>query len=157
MRWDPWEELIIWDYCSIALDVIFLLWGNHYYKNLLTYSLGIRNNIPWARDKERYSNWKIEVGDDVWLCTWSKIMSGVKLWQWCIVGAYSVVTKNVPPYAIVGWVPAKVISYRFQPEIIEKLVKIDLKKAPIDKLLKHYKDIVEENLDVDKISKLLSK
>lgn len=155
MRWRKWEELIIGDYCSIAYDVTFILWGNHSYKTLLTFPLGIHNNIPWAEEKEAYTNGKIEVGDDVWIWTWAKIMSWVTIGQWAIIAAYAVVTKSVPPYAIVWWVPAKVISYRFSEEIIEKLIKIDFKKIPISKLLKNYDYISKEWFNVNKIFDLL--
>ena len=155
MRWRPWESLIIWDYCSIAYDVTFILWGNHYYKSLLTYPLWIHNHILWAEEKEAYSNWKIEIGDDVRIWTWAKIMSWVTIGQWAIIAAYSVVTKSVPPYAIVWWVPAKVIKYRFSEDIIEKLIKINYKKIPIAKLLNIYEEISKEGFDVDKVCDLL--
>ncbi len=155
MRWREWEELIIGDYCSIAYDVTFILWGNHSYKSLLTFPLGIHNNIAWAEKLEAYSNGKIEVGDDVWIGTWAKIMSWVTIGQWAIIGAYAIVTKSVPAYAIVWWVPAKLIKYRFSEEIIEKLLKIDFKKIPMSKILENYDYISKEWFDADKILDLL--
>lgn len=152
---EPLEYLSIWNYCSISHDVTFILWGNHYYKSLSTYPIGIHNNIPWAHKKESYSNWKIEIWDDVRIWTWAKIMSWVTVWQWAIIAAYAVVTKSVPPYAIVWWVPAKVIWYRFSADIIEKLLKIDYNKIPITKLLDIYDDISKEWFDVDKVCDLL--
>jgi len=151
---DKWEFLEIWDYCSIATGVVFILWGNHDYRNLSTYPMGIRNSIPWAKEKESYSNWKVEICDDVWIWTWAKIMSWVTIWQWAIVAAGALVTNSVPPYAIVGWVPAKIIKYRFPEDVIKKLVKIDYKKIPIKKLLDNYDLITGKTFDVDKVCDL---
>ena len=155
MRWRAWEGLIIWDYCSIAYDVTFILWGNHSYKSLLTFPVGIHNHVTWAEEKEAYTNGKIEVGDDVWIWTWAKIMSWVTIGQWAVIAAYSVVTKSIPPYAIAWWVPAKVIRYRFTSEDIEKLVKINYKKIPMAKLLENYDYISKEGFDVEKVYKLI--
>jgi len=67
------------------------------------------------------------------------------------VAAGSIVTKDVPPYAIVGGNPAQVIKYRFSPEIIEKLKKIDYSKLSEDKIREHiedlYTEISEDNID----------
>jgi acetyltransferase-like isoleucine patch superfamily enzyme len=152
--WLPWE-LTIGKYCSIATDVTFILWGNHTYKRLLTYPLGIINSIPWAQGKEYYTNWKIEIGDDVWIGTGAKIMSWVTVGQWAIIAAYAVVTQSVPPYAIVWWIPAKIIKYRFPENIIEKLIKIDYDKISIEKLLNIYDEINKDSFDIDKVCNLL--
>ena len=66
----------------------------------------------------------ITVGNDVWIGTKALILSGVTIGDGAIIAAGAVVTKDVPPYAIVGGVPAKVIKYRFSNEQIEKLLKI---------------------------------
>lgn len=66
----------------------------------------------------------VEVGNDVWIGQRAIIMDGVKIGDGAVVGAAAVVTKDVPPYAIVVGVPAKVIKYRFTPEIIEQLLEL---------------------------------
>lgn len=63
----------------------------------------------------------IKIGNDVWLGANAIIVDGVKIGDGVIVAAGSVVTKDIPPYAIVGGVPAKIIKYRFEKEEIEKL------------------------------------
>lgn len=65
------------------------------------------------------------IGNDVWIGERALIISGVKVGDGAVVGAGAVVTKDVPDYAIVGGVPARVIRYRFSPEIITKLKKIN--------------------------------
>lgn len=108
MRWDSkWEWLHIWNYCSIADWVTFLLWGNHQYNNLFNYPIWILNNIDNAKELEEYTNGPIIVEDDVWIWAKSIILSGVTLGKWSIVGAGSVVTKSIPPYSIVGWKSGK--------------------------------------------------
>ena len=66
----------------------------------------------------------IIVQNDVWIGAKSTIMSGIKISNGSIVGACSVVTKDVPPYAIVAGNPAKVVKYRFSEEQIDKLLSI---------------------------------
>lgn len=66
----------------------------------------------------------IIIQNDVWIGAKSTIMSGVKISNGSVVGAGSVVTKDVPPYAIVAGNPAKVVKYRFTEEQIEKLLSI---------------------------------
>ena len=65
------------------------------------------------------------IGDDVWIGTNVVILPGVHIGQGAIIGAGAVVTKDVPPYACVGGVPAKLLKYRFPKETIEKLLKIN--------------------------------
>jgi serine acetyltransferase len=66
----------------------------------------------------------IIIQNDVWIGAKSTIMSGVKISNGALVGACSVVTKDVPPFAIVAGNPAKVVKYRFTEEQIEKLLSI---------------------------------
>ena len=63
-----------------------------------------------------------KIGADVWIGNASMIKGGVSIGHGAIIGACSLVTKDVPPYSIVGGVPAKIIKYRFDFEIIDKLI-----------------------------------
>lgn len=72
--------------------------------------------------KEWQSGKRVEIGNDVWIGTNAVIMGGVKIGDGAIVAAGAVVTKDVPPYAIVGGVPAKVIKYRFDEATIQELL-----------------------------------
>ena len=66
----------------------------------------------------------VEVGNDVWIASDVKLLPGIVIHDGAVIAAGAVVTKDVPPYAIVGGVPAKVIRYRFTKEQIESLLDI---------------------------------
>jgi acetyltransferase-like isoleucine patch superfamily enzyme len=67
---------------------------------------------------------KISIGNDVWIGEGVFIRRGVTIGDGAVVAARSVVTKNVPPYAIVAGIPAKLVRYRFEPEIVEELLRL---------------------------------
>jgi len=67
---------------------------------------------------------KVYCGHDVWIGMNTTIMGGVKIGNGAIIAAHSVITKDVPDYAIVGGVPAKIIKYRFQKDVIDQLMRI---------------------------------
>lgn len=73
--------------------------------------------------KNEFPEYKpVTIGNDVWIGTRAIILDGVHIGDGAVVGAGAVVTKDVPPYAVVGGVPAKVIKYRFNPETISQLL-----------------------------------
>ncbi len=77
-------------------------------------------NIPY--DKER--NIHVKIGNDCWIGANASIVSGVEIADGAVVLAHAVVTKDVPPYAIVGGVPAKIIKYRYEQKDIDFLLRI---------------------------------
>lgn len=86
------------------------------------YSTLKQSQITFA-DKDLFDEFPYtEIGNDVWIGANAVIRDGVKIGDGAIIGAGSVVTKDVPPYAIVGGVPAKLIRYRFTPEEISFLM-----------------------------------
>lgn len=149
------EMLIIGDFCSIAEGVKFIVASEHPYKGLSTYPFKVKF---LEQSFEAGSKGDIIVKDDVWIGLNSIILSGVTIGQGAIIGAGSVVTKDVPPYAIVGGNPAKIIKYRFEPEVIEKLVKFDFSKLDEEKIkqigTKLYTEITKDNIDniIEKIN-----
>lgn len=66
----------------------------------------------------------IKIGNDVWIGARVTILEGISIGDGAVVAAGAIVTKDIPPYAIVGGIPAKVIKYRFNEEIIQKLLKL---------------------------------
>jgi acetyltransferase-like isoleucine patch superfamily enzyme len=108
----------------------------------------ISTNLIFYRKNQIYNGWvrpinyeeykMIEIGNDVWIGESSMIMGGIKIGDGAIIAARSVVTKDVPPYSIVAGVPAKVVKYRFDDEIISRLLQIkwwNMDDAEIEKHL----------------------
>ena len=147
------EGLTIGNFVSIADNVSFVLGGNHDYDVISTYpfnSLVIKNGID-AKTKGH-----IIVEDDVWIGQNSLILSGLKISQGAIIAAGSVVTKDVPPYAIVGGNPAHIIKYRFEPEIIEKLMTIDYSKFD-DNFITENENLLHTKINKSNIDELITK
>ncbi|BDB52693.1 CatB-related O-acetyltransferase [Flavobacterium ammonificans] len=113
--------LQIGNFCSIALDVKFILGGNHFTNRLLTYP--IEPMLYKSGNVGSYSKGKIIIGHDCWIGNGSIILSGVDIGNGSVVAAGSVVTKAFPPYSIIGGSPAKLIRKRFTDEMIDELNK----------------------------------
>ena len=135
-------KLIIKNYVSIAQHVTFILNADHYTNHISTYPFKVK--ILQSTFSESFGKGDIIVDDDVWIGYGATIMSGVHIGQGAVVAAGAVVTKDVPPYAIVGGVPAKVIKYRFEPEMIEELLKVDYSKLTKEDIGKHIDDLYTE-------------
>ncbi len=140
---EPQTKIKIGNYCSIADESKFIV-SEHNVRTASTYPFKVK--IARVSSQEALSKGDIVLGDDVWIGYRATILSGVTIGQGAVVAAGSLVTKDVPAYAIVGGVPAKVIRYRFSDEIIEELKKIDysrLSKAFIKQNLpKLYEEII---------------
>lgn len=117
-------------FCSLAPG-IFIGPGEHYVNLVTTHpvlfdsywrkKMGIAEKKTYIRGIGK-SNAKTIIGNDVWLGLNVVILRGVKVGDGAVVAAGAVVTKDVPPYAIVGGIPAKIIKYRFGKDKIEELL-----------------------------------
>ena len=116
------SKLYIGNFCSIASEVLFLLNSEHPLNYISTYPFKVK---VLSESSESLSKGDIVVDDDVWIGCNSTIMSGVHIGQGAVIAAGSIVTKDVPPYAVAGGVPAKVIKYRFSEDIIKYLMRLD--------------------------------
>ena len=146
--WSVGVKLFIGGYCSVAPGVVFLLGGEHPTNCISTFPF---KNKLFGCEREAGNKGDIVVGDDVWIGLNSIICSGVKIGQGAVIAAGSVVTKEVPPYAIAGGVPAKVIKYRFSENVIRKLLSVDIpelfekvQKKDLDAL---YTPLSDENVE----------
>lgn len=143
------SRLKIGSCCSIAPEVIFLLSTDHKVNSMSTFPF---NAICSGGKIEAISKGDIIIEDDVWIGYGAKIMSGVTVGQGAVIAAGTVVTKNVPPYAIVGGVPGKIIKYRFSEELISELIKIDYSKFDDYMIRKHLSDFEKELVCAEQIN-----
>ena len=125
------NRLIIGNYVSIGPEVIFDVSAEHQTETVSTYPFIAH---IFKEGKEGLSKGDIVVDDDVWIGSRAIVLSGVHIGQGAVIGAGAVVTKDVPPYSIVGGVPAKVLKYRFPEVFIKELLRIDYSKVD-EKLL----------------------
>jgi chloramphenicol O-acetyltransferase type B len=122
MIWNESERINIGSFCSIAEEVVIFGGGEHRVDWITTYPLRIAFDDPLAySDGHPASKGQTKIGNDVWIGYRAMILSGVTIGDGAVIGAGSVVATDVPAYAIVAGNPAKVIRYRFSPDIISKL------------------------------------
>ncbi len=123
------DRLIIGKFCSIACGARFILnSANHTLKSLSTYPFPLFFE-EWGLDVSQITEaWDnkgdIVIGNDVWIGYEAIILSGVTIGDGAIIASRAVVTEDVPPYTIVGGVPAKAIRKRFSEQTISHLLKI---------------------------------
>jgi NDP-sugar pyrophosphorylase family protein len=77
--------------------------------------------FSWTIKNDNQEDLKVEIGNDVWIGAKAILISGVTVGDGAVIGAGAIVTKNVPPYAVVVGVPAKVVKARFTDDIIVAL------------------------------------
>ena len=115
----------IGSFTSIASGVEIVPGGGHHLDWVTTFPVRLKFGLPGAlQDGHPESKGPIVIGNDVWLGRNSLILSGVTIGDGAVVAAGAVVTSDIPPYAIAGGVPAKVLRYRFSPEQIAALQRI---------------------------------
>lgn len=131
------SALTIGNFCSIAEDVVFVLDADHPLTYLSTYPFKVKILRERA---EAISKGDIVIDDDVWIGFRATILSGVHIGQGAVIAAGAVVAKDVPPYAIVGGVPAKIIKYRFDENERNKLLNFNFSNLD--------SEFVEKNLDL---------
>lgn len=106
-------------YCSFATNLTLMIDMNHDYRSVTTATASFLNGCEKTIRVRRKG--QIIIQNDVWIGHNVILMSGIKIGNGAVIGAGSVVTKDIPPYSIVAGNPCKVIKYRFSSEQIEKL------------------------------------
>jgi acetyltransferase-like isoleucine patch superfamily enzyme len=123
LSWRADEKLIVGDFCMFAPNSTVLLGGEHNVDRPTCFPLSNRV-LHVENDMDSVSKGPVVIGNDVWVGVGAIILSGVTVGDGAIIAAGSVVTHDVPPYAIVGGIPAKVIRFRFSEQQIKKLLDI---------------------------------
>ena len=146
------DKLKIGKFCSIACGVKFLFnSANHTLSSLSTYPFPLFFE-EWGLEKKDVTNaWDnkgdIIIGNDVWIGYEAAILAGVTIGDGAIIGTRAVVTKDVPPYTIVGGVPAKPIKKRFSEETISALLEIQWWNWSEERIARNIGAIQSGNID----------
>lgn len=146
------DRLIIGKFCSIACGAKFLFnSANHTLSSLSTYPFPLFFE-EWGLEKKNVAaSWDnkgdIVIGNDVWIGYEAVILAGVTIGDGAIIGTRAVVTKDVPPYTIVGGVPAKPIRKRFSEETIAVLQDLRWWDWEEEKIARHVWDIQAGNVE----------
>ena len=146
------DRLIIGKFCSIACGVKFLFnSANHALRSLSNYTFPLFFE-EWGLNKKNVASaWDnkgdIIIGNDVWIGYEAVIMAGVHIGDGAVIAARAVVTKDVPPYTIVGGTPARKIRMRFEEETIAKLQQIQWWNWPVEKIRRSLPYIMEGTVD----------
>lgn len=150
------DKLVIGKFCSIACGAKFIFnSANHKLSSLSTYPFPIFFE-EWGLDiKDVSTTWdnkgNIVIGNDVWIGYEAVIMAGVTIGDGAIIGTRALVTKDVPPYTIVGGLPAKPIRKRFDDETISALLKIKWWNWSTDKIAHNIKILKPFKAEILKI------
>lgn len=138
--------LKIGKFCSMADGVTIMLGGEHRPDWITTYPFNPIFEQAIEFKGHPKSKGDIRIGHDVWVGKDAFILSGVSIGNGAVIGARSVVTKNVPPYAIVGGNPAKTIRFRFPQNIIDELQKIGWWDWELQEIVKAWPLLLSGNI-----------
>ena len=153
--WPEMANIKIGKFCSIALDgVEIYAGGNHHTEWISTYPFGhIHQNLFNTVSGENHpiSKGDITIGNDVWIGNYVKIFSGVTIGDGAVIGAYSVITKDVPPYTIVAGNPGEVRRNRFSDEDTAYLLDLKWWDLPVEKINEIAPLLCSQNFDELKV------
>ncbi|MFA6263730.1 MAG: CatB-related O-acetyltransferase [Candidatus Babeliales bacterium] len=139
------EKLIIGKFCAIACGAKFIMNNSHKFDGFSAYIFADFEQ-GWDKDYNYMetlpSKGDIIVGNDVWIGYEALILPGVHIGDGAIIGARAVVTKDVPPYAIVAGNPARIVKMRFDEKTIQELFKISWWNWPIEKITRNIPIII---------------
>lgn len=152
------DRLIIGKFCAIASGTKFIMGAaNHRISSITTYPFNVFGGVWKEKTPDHLSQLPFKgdiiVGNDVWIGRESRIMPGVKIGDGSIVDAYSVVTKDVPPYSVIGGNPARLIKRRFEDDLIKMLLKLRWWDFDAEKLVKFLPVLCDP--DLDKVKRIL--
>ena len=140
-------------FCSISWNVS-ASGGGHNYNAITPHPFIHLPSFGIVSEKTDLEIKHISIGNDVWIGMNSCILQGITIGNGAVIGAGSVVTKDVPPYAIVAGNPARIIKYRFDSEMIDKLLSLQWWDLPIEVIQKNISSF-KGDLDAKKLDKLI--
>lgn len=144
--WGDSERIEIGSFCSIAEEVVIFGGGEHRTDWATTFPLRIAFDDEFAGlDGHPSTKGITKIGNDVWIGFRSIILSGVTIGDGAVIGAGSVVSRDVPAYAIVVGNPARLIRYRFSVEDINKLLSMKWWNWSLEKIIKNIPNLSSVN------------
>jgi protein O-GlcNAc transferase len=154
--WGGEMRLRIGSYCSIADSAAFFLSHGHRIDWITSYPFA-RGDDYWLAGRRFpdgvVSKGDIEIGSDAWIGNGTRILSGIRVGHGAVVGTGAVVTADVPPYAFVAGNPARIIRYRFPPEVVAELLRIAWWNWPEDRIRQHLDVLLSS--DVERLRRLV--
>ena len=148
-------------FCSIASNVKICPFTHpsDFVSTNVSFYNTINTNVPFGKSKTDVKEslttpdgYFTEIGNDVWIGEDVLIKGGVKIGDGAIIGMRALVTKDVPPYAIVGGVPAKIIRNRFDEKTVDALLKIQWWNWPVDLIDERREDFADIESFIKKYS-----
>lgn len=139
----------IGSYCSLAPEITIFVGGNHRADWVSTFPFRARWELPGAyEDDHLTSRGDVVIGSDVWIGYGATILSGVSIGHGAVVGARAVVTRDVPPYAIVAGNPARILKQRFSNEQIASLLQIAWWTWPRETIAKMVDELCQSDIEL---------
>jgi acetyltransferase-like isoleucine patch superfamily enzyme len=148
VSWGKEATLTIGKYCSISTQVVIFLGSEHRTDWVSTYPFPFMWKEADSIKGHPFSKGDVSIGNDVWIGYNVTILSGVTVGDGAAIGACSVLTTHVPPYAIVAGNPARLVRYRFDEVSIKKLLKIKWWDWPDGKVKENIHLICSDSMDV---------
>lgn len=129
------DKLTIGKFCSIGSGAVFILAGNQGHNSSWVSTYPFNGKREFSKSKNGFvKSGDTVVGNDVWIGTEAMIMPGVSIGDGAIIGSRSLVTKDVPPYTVVGGNPAKILKIRFNESEINMLKELSWWNWPVEQI-----------------------
>ncbi len=147
LDWGEGATLKLGAFCSIADGVKIFLGGEHRTDWVTTYPFSVLWKSARQQNGHPRSKGDVIIGNDVWIGEEAIILSGVRIGDGAVVGARAVVSKDIPPYAVVVGNPARVIKRRFEDEIVAQLLSIQWWLWDDERIEKAIPFLLDDNIE----------
>lgn len=144
-------------FCSIARNVDIGGFDHDYHKLTTMPAFRFAQTLGGGGRLKSHSkhNDFCMIGNDVWIAAGAQVLHNVTIGDGAVVGANAVVTKDIPPYAVAVGVPARVIAYRCDKELIDKMLEIKWWDWPEEVLVENMEFIINSDINEDTVNRLL--
>jgi len=147
VSWNEGAGLKIGRFCSIAENVSIFLGGEHRTDWVTTYPFSVLDDCFSHITGHPSTKGDVEIGNDVWIGWSATLMSGIRVGDGAVIGAFAVVARDVKPYEIVAGNPARHIRPRFSEDIVEKLLAIRWWDWDIEKIRENVPHLLQDDIE----------